>query len=117
MARRRGLGRRLAHEHVDDDAQVVERGRGGVEHHDHRQERDPAAGLDRGEDHQGLGEEAGGRRDAGQRQQEQRHQDAEQRLAPAEPGERLEADVTPARFWSAAITANAPRFMNEYAAP
>ena len=26
-------------------------------------------------------------------------------------------DVTPARFWSAAITANAPRFMNEYAAP
>ena len=26
-------------------------------------------------------------------------------------------DVTPPRFWSAAITANAPRFMNEYATP
>ena len=26
-------------------------------------------------------------------------------------------DVTPVRFWSAAMTANAPRFMNAYAAP
>ena len=26
-------------------------------------------------------------------------------------------DVTPVRFWSAAMTANAPRFMNAYATP
>ena len=35
-----------------------------------------------------------------------------------EPGERREVGlVTPSRRWSAAITANAPRFMNAYAAP
>ena len=40
--------RRVAHEHVDDDAQVVERGGRGVEDRDDREERQRPAGLDRG---------------------------------------------------------------------
>ena len=32
------------------------------------------------------------------------------------PANVLRFDVTPARFWSAAMTANAPRFMNTYTA-
>ena len=89
------LGARLAHEHVDDDAEVVERRRGRVQDRDDREdaERGPAgiARLDGGEDDVRLGEEAGRRRDARQRQQEQGHQDRQPRLPPAEPGERVEA--------------------------
>ena len=56
--------------------------------------------------------------DARERQQEQRISAAEQGFAPPESGERRKStDVTPVRFWSAAMTANAPRFMNVYAAP
>ena len=36
------------------------------------------------------------------------------RPSPANVSSRL---LTPGRFWRAAITANAPRFMKEYAAP
>ena len=39
VAERRRLARRVAHEHVDDDPQVVERGDGGVEHRDDGQDR------------------------------------------------------------------------------
>ena len=91
MGHGRRLGRRLAHVHVDDDAQVVEGGHGRVEDGDDRQERQPAAALDRREDHVRLGKEAGGRRDPGQRQEEEDHQDAQRGLAAAEAGERLEA--------------------------
>ena len=46
---RPGPLRRLAHVHDHDHAQVVERGRGGVEHHDHGQHGQPAAALDGGQ--------------------------------------------------------------------
>ena len=91
VAQRGGVGLRVAHEHVHDDPQVVERGDRRVEHGDDRQDRGRAARLDRGQDDERLGEEAGRRRDARQRQQEQREQDREDRFAPDEAGERAEA--------------------------
>ena len=52
--------------------------------------------YDRGQDDVGLGEEPGRRRDAGQGQQEQGHEDAEQRLAlRPSPANVSSDDVTP----------------------
>ena len=39
---RRRVGHRVAHVHVDDDAEVVERGRGGVQDDEDREERRPS---------------------------------------------------------------------------
>ena len=46
MGQRRRRRLRFAHVHVDDDSQVVERGRRGVEHGDDREDPDRTAGLD-----------------------------------------------------------------------
>ena len=89
--------RRLAHVHVDDDAQVVERGHRGVEHHEHRENGEPATDLERGHDHVHLCPEAGERRYADERQQEQRQEQREAGRAATEPRESGIWLVTPGR--------------------
>ena len=82
--------RMLAYVHVDDHPQVVERRRSRVEHRDDGEDRQGPARLDGGQNHVRLREEARQRRNPGQRQQEQRHQCAQDRLPPAEARERVE---------------------------
>src|SRR5579859_6332389 len=67
-----GAGRGLAHVHVDDDAQVVVRAEHAVEEADHGEPVESASAVDgRAEDVE-LAEESGRRRDASERQEEER---------------------------------------------
>ena len=86
----RRVGLRIAHVHVDDHAQVVEGGQRGVQRDRHRQ---PAqVGVDRGQQHIQLGEEADGGRDAGQRRSSTAMA-AAMAGAPGQAGEAVQAAV------------------------
>ena len=74
-----GIGR-ILREHHTHDAQVIERGEAGVEHTDDHEPEE--VGLNRRVEHVDLGDEAGGRRQAGERDEaEGEHQRRQGRAA------------------------------------
>ena len=86
---RRRIGLRLAHVHVDDHAQVVERRQRRVQRDRHRQPGD--ARVDRRDQHVQLGEEADRGRDAGQGEEQDAIAAARAGARPARPAKAARA--------------------------